>query len=51
MDQQQLAEVERGNARMTVKLGKADLIINAPKRLLQVLGLPEPELPETDEPK
>jgi hypothetical protein len=32
-------------------LDKAELIIDAQKKLLQVLGLPEPELPETDEPK
>jgi len=48
---QQLAELERENARLTTKLGKAELIIDAQKKLLQVLGLPEPELPETDEPK
>ena len=48
---QQLAELERENARLTTKLGKAELIIDAQKKLLQVLGLPEPELPETDESK
>jgi transposase-like protein len=48
---QQLAELERENARLTAKLGKAELIIDAQKKLLQVLGLPEPELPETDESK
>ena len=48
---QQPAERERENARLTAKLGKAELIIDAQKKLLQVLGLPEPELPETDESK
>jgi len=48
---EQLAEVQRENARLTAKLDKAELIIDAQKKLLQVLGLPEPELPETDEPK
>ena len=45
-----LAELERANARLTAKLGKAELIIDAQKKLLQVLGLPEPELPALDEP-
>ena len=45
-----LAELERENARLTAKLSKADLIIEAQKKLLQVLGLPEPELPALDEP-
>ena len=44
-----LAELERENARLTAKLSKADLIIEAQKKLLQVLGLPEPALPATDE--
>ena len=48
---QQLADLERENARLTAKLGKAELIIDAQKKLLQVLGLPEPELPAPDEPK
>jgi hypothetical protein len=34
---------------LQAKLGKAELIIDAQKKLLQVLGLPEPELPETNE--
>ena len=44
-----LAELERENARLMAKLNKADLIIDAQKKLLQVLGLPEPVLPATDE--
>jgi transposase-like protein len=46
---QRLAELERENTRLEAKLGKAELIIDAQKKLLQVLGLPEPELPETNE--
>ncbi len=46
---QRLAQLERENARLEAKLGKAELIIEAQKKLLQVLGLPEPERPETHE--
>jgi transposase-like protein len=46
---QRLAHLEGENARLQAKLGKAELIIDAQKKLLQVLGLPEPELPETNE--
>jgi transposase-like protein len=46
---QRLARLERENARLQVKLTKAELIIDAQKKLLQVLGLPEPEPPETHE--
>ena len=46
---QRLAQLERENARLQAKLGQAELIIDAQKKLLQVLGLPEPELPETNE--
>ena len=46
---QRLAQLERENARLQAKLGKAELVIDAQKKLLQVLGLPEPELPETNE--
>jgi transposase-like protein len=46
---QRLAQLERENTRLQTKLEKAELIIDAQKKLLQVLGLPEPELPETDE--
>ena len=46
---QRLAQLESENARLQAKLGKAELIIDAQKKLLQVLGLPEPELPETNE--
>jgi len=44
-----LARLERENARLQAKLGKAELIIDAQKKLLQVLGLPEPELAEPNE--
>ena len=44
-----LAELERENARLAARLGRAELIIDAQKKLLQVLGLPEPALPATDE--
>ncbi len=44
-----LGELERENAHLTAKLSKAELIIDAQKKLLQVLGLPEPEIPATDE--
>ena len=43
-----LAELERENAHLTAKLSKAELIIDAQKKLLQVLGLPEPEASATD---
>ncbi len=43
-----LGELERENAHLTAKLSKAELIIDAQKKLLQVLGLPEPEIPATD---
>ena len=46
---QRLAQLECENARLQAKLGKAELIIDAQKKLLQVLGLPEPERPETNE--
>jgi transposase-like protein len=46
---QRLAELEHENTCLQAKLGKAELIIDAQKKLLQVLGLPEPELPETNE--
>ena len=46
---QRLAQLERENARLQAKLGQAELIIDAQKKLLQVLGLPEPERPETPE--
>jgi hypothetical protein len=46
---QRLAELARENTHLQAKLGKAELILDAQKKLLQVLGLPEPELPETNE--
>jgi transposase-like protein len=46
---QRLTQLERENTHLQAKLGKAELIIDAQKKLLQVLGLPEPELPETNE--
>ncbi len=47
----QLARLERENARLAAKLQKSELIIDAQKKLLHVLGLPEPDLSELDEPK
>jgi transposase-like protein len=44
---QRLAQLERENARLQAKLGQAELIIDAQKKLLQLLGLPEPGLPAT----
>jgi len=44
-----LAQLERENARLQAKLGKAELIIDAQKKLLHILGLPEPEVPELNE--
>jgi len=46
---QRLAHLERENARLRAKLGQAELIIDAQKKLLQVLGLPEPGLPQASE--
>jgi len=46
---QRLAQLERENTRLQAKLGQAELIIDAQKKLLQVLGLPEPQLPERNE--
>ena len=40
-----LAQLEHENARLQSKLGKAELIIDAQKKLLHILGLPEPEVP------
>jgi hypothetical protein len=45
---QRLAQVEREKAQLTARLHKAELIIDAQKKLLQVLGLPEPDLTELD---
>ena len=36
---QRLAQLERENARLQAKLGKAELIIDAQKKLLQVIGM------------
>jgi len=46
---QRLAQLERENTRLQAKLGQAELILDAQKKLLQVLGLPEPQLPERNE--
>jgi transposase-like protein len=40
---QRLAQLEREKARLEAKLQKAELIIDAQKKLLQLLGLPEAE--------
>ena len=47
----QLAQLEREKAGLEAKLRKSELIIDAPKKLLHVLGLPEPDLTELAEPK
>jgi transposase-like protein len=41
----EVATLEREKAHLVAKLAKAELIIDAQKKLLQVLGLPEPEAP------
>ena len=46
-----LAQLEREKARLEAKLRKSELIIEAQKKLLHVLGLPDPDLTELDEPK
>jgi len=46
---QRLTQLERENARLRAKLGQAELIIDAQKKLLQVLGLPEPGLLQASE--
>jgi len=46
---QRLAHLERETTRLQAKLNKAEMIIDAQKKLLQVLGLPEPELSPTTE--
>jgi transposase-like protein len=46
---QRLAQLERENTRLQAKLGQAELILDAQKKLLQVLGLPEPQLSERNE--
>ena len=48
---ERLAQLERDNARLQNKLGKAELIIDAQKKLLHVLGLAEPELSEANGPR
>ena len=46
-----LARLHRENATLQARLHKSELIIDAQKKLLQVLGLPEPDLTELDAPK
>src|SRR3972149_6860179 len=48
---QRLAQLEREKALLEAKLRKSELIIEAQKKLLHVLGLPDPDLTELDEPK
>ena len=48
---QDLARLQRENATLQARLHKSELIIDAQKKLLQVLGLPEPDLTELDAPK
>jgi len=40
-----VAALEREKAHLAAKLAKAELVIDAQKKLLQVLNLPEPEVP------
>ncbi len=47
----ELACLQRENATLQARLHKSELIIDAQKKLLQVLGLPEPDLTELDAPK
>lgn len=46
---QRQAQLEHERARLAAKLAKAELIIAAQKKSLQLPGLPEPDLPETSE--
>jgi len=41
-----LARLQRENAKLEAKLARADLIIDAQKKLLVLLNLPIPEVPE-----
>lgn len=41
----ELARLQRENAKLEAKLARADLIIDAQKRLLVLLNLPIPEVP------
>jgi len=43
---EELARLQRENAKLQVKLARADLIIEAPKKLLVLLNLPIPDVPE-----
>jgi transposase-like protein len=47
----EMARLQRENATLQARLHKSELIIDAQKKLLQVLGLPEPDLTELDAPK
>jgi transposase-like protein len=42
----ELARLQRENAKLETKLARADLIIDAQKKLLVLLNLPIPEVPE-----
>jgi transposase len=42
-----LARLQRENAKLQAKLARADLIIDAQKKLLVLLNLPIPDVPET----
>jgi hypothetical protein len=41
-----LARLQRENAKLQAKLARADLIIDAQKKLLVLLNLPIPDVPE-----
>jgi transposase-like protein len=44
---EELARLQRENAKLQAKLARADLIIDAQKKLLVLLNLPIPDVPET----
>lgn len=46
-----LARLEHENKILQARLHKSELIVEAQKKLLQVLGLPEPDLTELDAPQ
>ena len=43
---EELARLQRENAKLQARLARADLIIDAQKKLLVLLNLPIPDVPE-----
>ena len=43
---EELARLQRENSKLQAKLARADLIIDAQKKLLVLLNLPIPDVPE-----